>query len=101
MCPRVKTPGLRPVAPFGTKKRPKPSLSSRHSRLTLVSYTGSAEITAKQAGHSVNVMFDRYQKIVTKQAAELFWQIRPSFPNSLYAYFDLALEFTNSAVHLV
>jgi integrase len=40
--------------------------------------TGSAEITAKEAGHSVQVMFDKYQKIVTKEAAERFWAIVPS-----------------------
>jgi len=40
--------------------------------------TGSAEITAKEAGHSVGVMFDRYQKIVTRADAEKFWSIRPN-----------------------
>ena len=40
-------------------------------------HTGSAEITAKEAGHSVQVMFDRYQKIVSKVDAERFWAIRP------------------------
>ena len=39
--------------------------------------TGSAEITAKEAGNSVQVMFDKYQKIVKKEAAEQFWAIVP------------------------
>jgi integrase len=55
--------------------------SENRLRDSFVSYryesTGSAEITAKEAGHSVQVMFDRYQKIVTKEAAERFWAIRP------------------------
>jgi integrase len=55
--------------------------SENRLRDSFVSYryehTGSAEITAKEAGHSVQVMFDKYQKIVTKDAAERFWAIRP------------------------
>jgi integrase len=39
--------------------------------------TGSAEITAEEDGHSVQVMVDRYLKLVTKEAAERFWAIRP------------------------
>jgi integrase len=55
--------------------------SENRLRDSFVSYryeaTGSAEKTAKEAGHSVQVMFDRYQKVVTKADAELFWAIRP------------------------
>jgi integrase len=55
--------------------------SENRLRDSFVSYryehTGSAEITAKEAGHSVQVMFDRYQKIVSKLDAERFWAIRP------------------------
>jgi integrase len=55
--------------------------SENRLRDSFVSYrhehTGSAEITAKEAGHSVQVMLDKYQKIVTKDAAERFWAIRP------------------------
>lgn len=39
--------------------------------------TGSAEITAEEGGHSVQVMIDVYRKLVTKEAAERFWAIRP------------------------
>jgi integrase len=55
--------------------------SENRLRDSFVSYryeqTDSAEITAKEAGHSVQVMFDKYQKIVTKDAAGRFWAIRP------------------------
>jgi integrase len=55
--------------------------SENRLRDSFVSYryefTGSAEKTAKEAGHSVGVMFDRYQKIVTRSEAEKFWAIRP------------------------
>jgi integrase len=39
--------------------------------------TGSAEMTAEEDGHSIQVMIDRYRKLVTKEAAERFWAIRP------------------------
>ena len=39
--------------------------------------TGSGDITAKEEGHSVKVMFDRYQKLVTKENTDKFWAIRP------------------------
>lgn len=39
--------------------------------------TGSAEMTAEEDGHTVQVMIDRYRKLVTKEAAERFWAIRP------------------------
>jgi integrase len=56
--------------------------SENRLRDSFVSYryeaTGSAEKTAKEAGHSVGVMFDRYQKIVTQAEAEKFWAIRPA-----------------------
>jgi integrase len=56
--------------------------SENRLRDSFVSYryeqTDNAQITAKEAGHSAAVMFDRYQKIVTKAAAEQFWAIRPS-----------------------
>lgn len=58
--------------------------SENRLRDSFVSYryeaTGSAETTAKEAGHSVNVMFDRYQKIVTREAAAKYWAISPSPP---------------------
>jgi integrase len=41
-------------------------------------FTGSSQLTAKEAGHSVQVMFDRYSKVVTKDGAIQFWVIRPS-----------------------
>jgi hypothetical protein len=40
--------------------------------------TGSAEITAEEGGHSVQVMIDVYRKLVTKEAAERFWAIVPA-----------------------
>jgi integrase len=39
--------------------------------------TGSAEITSEEDGHSVQVMIDCYRKLVTKEAADRFWSIRP------------------------
>ena len=55
--------------------------SENRLRDSFVSYryeaTGSAEKTAKEAGHSVQVMFDRYQKIVSRADAAKFWAIRP------------------------
>ena len=54
--------------------------SENRLRDSFVSYryraTGSAEITAEEGGHSVQVMVD-YRKLVTKEAAEKFWAIRP------------------------
>jgi len=50
-------------------------------RDSFVSYryktTGSAEITSQEAGHSVGIMFAKYQKKITKEAANKFWAIRP------------------------
>lgn len=50
-------------------------------RDSFVSYryksTGSAEKTSQEAGHSVGVMFAKYQKKITKEAADKFWAIRP------------------------
>jgi integrase len=40
--------------------------------------TGSAETTSEEDGHTVQVMVDRYLKLVTKEAAERFWAIRPA-----------------------
>jgi integrase len=40
-------------------------------------HTGNAELTAKEAGHSVQIMFDKYQRVVTREAAGKFWDIRP------------------------
>jgi integrase len=55
--------------------------SENRLRDSFVSYryraTGSAEITAEEDGHSVQVMVDSYRKLVTKEAAEKFWAIRP------------------------
>jgi integrase len=55
--------------------------SENRLRDSFVSYryefTGCAEITAKEAGHSVQVMFGRYQRLVTRAGAEIFWAIRP------------------------
>jgi hypothetical protein len=34
-------------------------------------------MTAEEDGHSIQVMIDRYRKLVTKEAAERFWAIRP------------------------
>jgi integrase len=39
--------------------------------------TGSAEMTAEEDGHTVQVMIDRYRKLVTREDAERFWAIRP------------------------
>jgi integrase len=50
-------------------------------RDSFVSYryksTGSAETTSQEAGHSIGIMFAKYQKKITKEAAERFWAIRP------------------------
>ena len=55
--------------------------SENRLRDSFVSYryraTGSAETTAEEDGHSVHVMVDSYRKLVTKEAAEKFWAIRP------------------------
>ncbi len=57
--------------------------SENRLRDSFVSYryevTGSAERTAKEAGHSVQEMLDKYQKIVTRADAERFWAIRPTW----------------------
>jgi integrase len=56
--------------------------SENRLRDSFVSYryraTGSAETTAEEDGHSVQVMVDIYRKLVTKEAAERFWAIRPA-----------------------
>jgi hypothetical protein len=50
-------------------------------RDSFVSYryksTGSAETTSQKAGHSIGIMFAKYQKKITKEAARRFWAIRP------------------------
>jgi len=55
--------------------------SENRLRDSFVSYryeaTGSAERTAQEAGHSVSVMFARYQRVVTKEEAAAFWSILP------------------------
>lgn len=55
--------------------------SENRLRDSFVSYryraTGSAETTAEEDGHSVQVMVDSYRKLVTKEAAEKFWAIVP------------------------
>jgi integrase len=50
-------------------------------RDSFVSYrykaTGSSETTSQEAGHSVGIMFAKYQKRISKEATEQFWNLRP------------------------
>jgi len=55
-------------------------------------HTGSAELTAKEAGHSVAIMLDRYQKVVSRGAAEKFWGIRPALHSPLFSILSSSIR---------
>jgi integrase len=56
--------------------------SENRLRDSFVSYRyediDDAARTAKEAGHSIGIMFNKYQKVVTKDAATKYWAIRPA-----------------------